>query len=106
MTSDLKQLTDPFLDTVSTLFKNYLEKFPEERSKFSILGAQLEARDKCLCDRKNLAGHLTASGLLFNPQGDAVFLIYHNFLKMWLQPGGHLDPEESPFDGALREFIE
>lgn len=53
-----------------------------------------------------MKGHLTASGLLLNSAGDAVFLIYHNFLKLWLQPGGHLDPGERPAQGALREFVE
>lgn len=101
-----QQLTDQFLDDVTNEFEKYIRLFPAERAKFQILQEQLEQRDKNLCDRKNMKGHLTASGLLLNSAGDAVFLIYHNFLKLWLQPGGHLDPGERPAQGALREFVE
>jgi 8-oxo-dGTP pyrophosphatase MutT (NUDIX family) len=102
----IEQLTDKFLEEVSTIFYQYLEQFPDERETFSILETQFETRDKELCSRKNMTGHLTASGLLLHPDGQSVFLIHHNFLKLWLQPGGHLDREESPADGAIREFIE
>lgn len=35
-----------------------------------------------------------------------VLLIYHRKLKKWLPPGGHLDPNEIPPDGARREVLE
>ena len=101
-----EQLTDTFLDQATTLLELYLAKFPEERDTFSTLIKQFQSRDRQLCSRKNMTGHLTASGLLLHPDGKSVFLIHHNFLKLWLQPGGHLDPGESPSAGALREFIE
>jgi len=100
------QLTDQFLDEASNQFNLYLKMFPEESDSFSILAKQFNDRDRQLCSRKNMTGHLTASGLLLHPDGKSVFLIYHNFLKLWLQPGGHLDPEENPGTGALREFVE
>ncbi|MDZ4836151.1 MAG: NUDIX domain-containing protein [Candidatus Melainabacteria bacterium] len=100
------QLTDRFLNEASSLFYSYLEYFPDQKVSFSILKKQFEERDRDLCNRKNMTGHLTASGLLLHPQGNSIFLIHHNFLKLWLQPGGHLDLEENPADGALREFVE
>ena len=106
MSSETVLLTEQFISEVSKEFENYLRLFPEERTKLGILEQQLLERDKLLCDRKNLTGHLTASALLLNKTGDATFLIYHNFLKLWLQPGGHLDPMELPVHGALREFRE
>lgn len=106
MTAQTKELTDRYLDDVSRLFESYLQKFPKERERLSVLSGQFDARDRLLCNRGNMRGHLTASGLLLNAKGDCVFLIYHNFLKLWLQPGGHLDVEELPVDGAMREFIE
>lgn len=99
-------LNDQFISKVSDEFESYLRMFPDERNKLSILEKQLTERDKHLCNRKNLTGHLTASALLLNKTGDATFLIYHNFLKLWLQPGGHLEPMELPMHGALREFRE
>ncbi len=35
-----------------------------------------------------------------------VLLIFHKKLAKWLPPGGHLDPNELPSDGAVREVFE
>lgn len=106
MTTQTVLLSDPFLTSVTDLLDEYLELFPHERDGLSILIGQLSDRDKLLCSRKNMRGHLTASGLLVHPNEESVFLIYHNFLETWLQPGGHLDSEEQPVEGAKREFVE
>lgn len=106
LTDYTDRLTDEFLDETSDMFALYLKNFPEERGTFSILSKQFEQRDRQLCNRTNMTGHLTASGLLLHPENNSVFLIHHNFLNLWLQPGGHLDPGENPRTGALREFIE
>lgn len=106
MNRPINQLSDIFLDRVDRLLNEYLDFFVDERETLPILSSQLLEKDRSLCNRKNMIGHLTASGLLIHPNNDSVFLIYHNFLKTWLQPGGHLDPEELPVHGALREFTE
>ncbi len=106
MTRQTEQLSDLFLARVSELLEQYLGRFPEERRHLSILIEQLLHNDRRLCDRKNMRGHLTASGLLLDRNCESVLLIYHNFLQCWLQPGGHLEPEEMPAQGALREFSE
>lgn len=52
-------------------------------------------------------GHVTASGLVIAPDGEAVLLVYHRRLGRWLQPGGHVDPKDSSLaDTARREVIE
>lgn len=33
-------------------------------------------------------------------------LLWHRKLRMWLPPGGHLEPNEDPVQGALREALE
>lgn len=33
-------------------------------------------------------------------------LIYHRKLKKWLNPGGHVDPNELPSEAAIREVLE
>lgn len=48
--------------------------------------------------------HVTGSGLVVGPRG--VVLLEHKRLGFWLQPGGHIDPGETPWDAALRETIE
>jgi 8-oxo-dGTP pyrophosphatase MutT (NUDIX family) len=56
------------------------------------------------CDRLNTLGHITASGLVI--KDGAVLLIFHPYIKSWLQPGGHVDDGESPVDAAIREVYE
>lgn len=43
--------------------------------------------------RSCLDGHLTASAFVVDPSTDAVALIHHRKLDLWLQPGGHADGE-------------
>ena len=35
--------------------------------------------------------------------GDRTLLLWHARLRMWLPPGGHLEPNEDPVQGAIRE---
>lgn len=39
-------------------------------------------------------------------QAERVLLIYHKKLKKWLPPGGHINPNESPPEAAVREASE
>ena len=50
--------------------------------------------------------HITASAVLVSDAGDKVALHLHKRLGMWLQPGGHVEPGESPAESALREARE
>jgi 8-oxo-dGTP pyrophosphatase MutT (NUDIX family) len=45
--------------------------------------------------------HVTGSAIVLGPQG--VLLHRHKRLGLWLQPGGHLEPGETPWDAARRE---
>ncbi len=48
--------------------------------------------------------HVTGSAFVVGRRG--VVLLRHKRLGMWLQPGGHLDPGETPWDAARREAVE
>ena len=48
--------------------------------------------------------HVTGSSLVIGSRG--VILLKHKRLGFWLQPGGHIDPGESPWEAALRETVE
>jgi 8-oxo-dGTP pyrophosphatase MutT (NUDIX family) len=48
--------------------------------------------------------HVTGSAIVVGPRG--VVLLQHKRLGFWLQPGGHVDPGEAPWEGALREARE
>ncbi|WP_105968331.1 NUDIX hydrolase [Streptomyces geranii] len=53
------------------------------------------------------AGHLTASALVIDPSRGQVLLTLHKKLRMWLQMGGHCEPQDvSVAAAALREATE
>ena len=55
-------------------------------------------------DRHAEATHVTGSAVVVGPAG--VLLHLHKRLGMWLQPGGHLEPGETPWAAARREAEE
>ncbi len=74
----------------------------EAASRAEIL-VDLRSLDKPF-DRNDDLTHVTASGIVIGRRG--VLLHRHRRLHRWLQPGGHLEPGETPEDGALRECEE
>ncbi|MFF2013067.1 NUDIX hydrolase [Streptomyces sp. NPDC058195] len=53
------------------------------------------------------AGHLTASALVIDPERERVLLTLHRKLRMWLQMGGHCEPQDASLAAAaLREATE
>jgi 8-oxo-dGTP pyrophosphatase MutT (NUDIX family) len=48
--------------------------------------------------------HVTASAIVVGPRGTVLHL--HKRLGLWLQPGGHIEPGETPAEAALREARE
>ena len=55
-------------------------------------------------DRDADPTHVTGSAVVVGPDG--VLLHRHKRLGMWLQPGGHIEPGETPWDAARREAEE
>jgi 8-oxo-dGTP pyrophosphatase MutT (NUDIX family) len=48
--------------------------------------------------------HVTASAFVLSTRG--MILHRHRRLHIWVQPGGHVDPGESPEEAAVRETLE
>jgi 8-oxo-dGTP pyrophosphatase MutT (NUDIX family) len=48
--------------------------------------------------------HVTGSAIVVGARGTV--LHFHKRLHLWLQPGGHVDPGETPWEAALRETVE
>jgi 8-oxo-dGTP pyrophosphatase MutT (NUDIX family) len=63
----------------------------------------LEALDRLPRPFARLAGptHVTGSAIVVGRRG--VVLHRHKRMGIWLQPGGHLEPGETPWDAAMRE---
>jgi 8-oxo-dGTP pyrophosphatase MutT (NUDIX family) len=58
-------------------------------------------------DRTDAFGHVVASGLVASPDRERIVLLHHRQLGMWLQPGGHAEPDETrPRAVAEREARE
>jgi 8-oxo-dGTP pyrophosphatase MutT (NUDIX family) len=52
-------------------------------------------------------GHITASALVIAPESGRVLLTLHRKLRMWLQMGGHCEPQDASLEAtALREATE
>ena len=65
-------------------------------------------RGESVFDRDHFVpGHITASAFVLSPDGEDLLLIHHGKLDRWLQPGGHVDPEdEDVLAAACREVRE
>lgn len=95
-----------YASQIENLLNGYFNHFPEERARLQVLCGQVLDGGTELCDRRTLPGHLTGSALVLNLERQTALLIRHKFLQRWLQPGGHLDPDEHPLAGARRELAE
>ena len=56
------------------------------------------------CDEHADPTHVTASGIVVGRRGTVLHL--HKRLGIWMQPGGHIDPGETPDVAARREATE
>ncbi len=95
-----------YVDIVRQLLSRYLLEFPEETDRLQNLTSLLAQADDAVATRHYLPGHLTACGLVVDWKNETALLIYHKFLKRWLQPGGHLEGPEVLVEAALREVNE
>ncbi len=75
----------------------------EERSRRQALGLLRWLRRPY--DEFDDPAHVTGSAIIIDGAGHVV-LHLHRRLGLWLQPGGHIDPDEAPGEAALREAIE
>jgi 8-oxo-dGTP pyrophosphatase MutT (NUDIX family) len=86
----------------------YIGRFPAEAERVEPIKdfvRRFDGRD--LYDRKNFAGHLTASAFVIHATSDKLLLLQHKFLKRWLQPGGHIDvTDHAIIESARREVQE
>lgn len=79
----------------------------EEQANLDEMVALASGTDDPFSRGRFVPGHFTASGFVISPDGAALLLVHHRRLQRWLQPGGHIDPEDGdPVAAAAREVRE
>ena len=53
-----------------------------------------------------MARHFCASAFVINPTNKNILLVKHNLFDKWVQPGGHIEDDETPEEAAVREVFE
>ncbi|GAA2650324.1 NUDIX hydrolase [Streptomyces vastus] len=89
-------------DDAVLVLKSYEEQEVLRQAYLDHLQAHPDAMWKA-CE----AGHITASALVIDPGHGRVLLTLHKKLRMWLQMGGHCEPQDATVEAAaLREATE
>jgi 8-oxo-dGTP pyrophosphatase MutT (NUDIX family) len=83
----------------------YLERYPDDAEALAE-PVELLAQGAGFASRRNFALHVTVGALLVR-HGTEVLLVDHRAYGILLQPGGHLELEDSTLIGAaVRELVE
>ena len=86
-----------------SIVERYLAIFPMEKHRLQKVSANSNSGGLAF-ERQAAHGHVTASGLVID--NDRILLIFHPYLKKWLQPGGHIETGETSVQAALQETEE
>jgi len=81
---------------------------PGDDSERAFLARMRElARLERSCERSSFApGHFTASAFVLSPERDALLLVFHTKLRIWVQPGGHVEPSDENLERAAEREVE
>lgn len=92
--------------TLERLRADVASRTPLDEREAASIAAFLAGLDSLAdpLDQESDPTHVTGSAIVVGPRG--VLLLKHKRLGLWLQPGGHIDPGETPWEAALRETQE
>lgn len=93
---------------VKKIINEYLKIFSGEKKTLKILFDQIKKDgEEDIFSRKSTPGHITASAVVLSKDLSKVLLVNHVFLKKFIQPGGHVDTDDSDIvSAAVRELKE
>lgn len=90
---------------ISTTLATYLKRYPKEATALAE-PARLLRQGRDFASRRTFPMHVTAGALLVRNEAE-VLLIEHRAYELLLQPGGHLEGEDTTLiDAAVRELVE
>lgn len=95
-------------DLLLKLMSKYLVLFPNEQQRQEKFIEYLKNHDdKQITDWNNFDGHVVAGGFIYAKEEKKFLVIYHNDLKMFLYPGGHIEIDDiNPLETSKREIYE
>jgi 8-oxo-dGTP pyrophosphatase MutT (NUDIX family) len=94
-------------DEVRKLLQAHTPADEREAGFVEVMLALLEVPGDSLSRQLFTPGHFTASAFVTSPDGGSLLLVHHGKLHRWLQPGGHIEPEDADlFAAVLREVRE
>ena len=90
------------------IINEYLKMFPEETDRqIKLIKFLKENEENNIKDLNNFKGHIVAGGFVYAKKENKFLVLYHNDLKMFLYPGGHIDNNDiNILETAKREVIE
>ena len=95
-------------EIMKDIIKEYLKKFPNELERLNTLINYInENKSEDIIDWNNFNGHIVASGFVYDKSEKKFLVLYHNDMKMYLYPGGHISEFDlNPLEAAKREVKE
>ena len=94
-------------DELSAWLENHTPIDQHEERCLAQVTSVLAGTGVCFSKQCFDPGHITASAFVLSPNHRQMLLISHRDFGQWMQPGGHLDPEDiDPFHAAQRELKE
>lgn len=88
--------------------RTQLDAFARRHDGDAALAAMRDLLDRSPtpCARDHFVpGHFTASACVLSPAGDEVLLVHHAKLHRWLQPGGHIEADDTTLLAAARREV-
>ena len=95
-------------DLLLKLMSEYLVLFPSEQQRQEKFIEYLKNHDdNQITNWNNFDGHVVVGGFVYAKEEQKFLVIYHNDLKMFLYPGGHIDSGDvNPLEASKREVFE
>lgn len=96
---------NPRREGIRALLVAHTPKDDREAGFVEAMLALLEVGGDPLSRELYTPGHFTASAFVTSPDENALMLVFHGKLHRWLQPGGHIEPDDVDLFAAVRREV-